>query len=309
MAHKRRDRAREAPAAAATPRAPRRGSVHVIAAVVIAAGVAAGGALLWRTLRPHPPNLLLVTIDTLRADHVGSYGAANAATPILDGLAQRGVRFESAHASVPLTGPSHATILTGLYPPVHGVRDNILFSLDSRHRTLASRLKSAGYRTAAFVGAYPVAATFGFRQGFDSWSENFKESPIPGSGAQRPANEVVDDALGWLARPGTGPFFAWLHFYDPHAPYDPPEPYRSGFAGRLYDGEIAFADAELGRVFAWLQTSGHESDTVVAVLSDHGESLGEHHEVTHAVLLYEATLHVPFLITGPGVPVGRAVEG
>ncbi len=289
------------PSAAARPLS-RRGIV--IVAVVVAVGVVAW----WAThRRPVGPNLLLVTIDTLRADHVGVYGAASARTPTLDAMAARGVRFVHAQSPVPLTGPSHATILTGLYPPVHGVRDNIVFPLDPRHLTLATRLRAAGYRTAAFVGAYPVAAAFGFRQGFDTFSENFKESPIPGAGAQRPANEVVDDALGWLARPGDGPFFLWVHLYDPHAPYDPPEPYRTEFAGRLYDGEIAFADAQLGRVFDWLRSSGHEEDTVVAVLADHGESLGEHGELTHAVLIYEATLHVPFLLAGPGVPRGVTV--
>src|SRR5262245_37556413 len=253
MAHKRRDRAREAPAAAATPRAPRRGSVHVIAAVVIAAGVAAGGALLWRTLRPHPPNLLLVTIDTLRADHVGSYGAANAATPILDGLAQRGVRFESAHAAVPLTGPAHATILTGLYPPVHGVRENVNFLLDPRKQTLASRLKAAGYETAAFIGAYPVVSGFGFGRGFDHFDEELHPNPGIGQGAERPGNEVADAAIAWLTRARKGPFFAWVHFYDPHTPYAPPPPYGERFAERPYDGEIAFADAQLGRVLASLR--------------------------------------------------------
>ena len=288
------------------PRAERGRRWAAIAAVLLAALAL---AVAWRARAgPRRPNLLLVTIDTLRADHVGAYGAREAHTPSLDALAARGVRFAHAETAVPITGPSHASILTGLYPPLHGVRDNIVFSLDPSHRTLATRLKAAGYRTAAFVGAYPVAAAFGFRQGFDSWSENFKESPVPGAGAQRPANEVVDDALGWLARPGEGPFFAWVHLYDPHAPYDPPEPYHTQFAGRLYDGEIAFADAQLGRVFEWLRTSGHEADTVVAVLSDHGESLGEHGEVTHAVLLYEATLHVPFVIAGPGLPSGRTVD-
>jgi len=270
--------------------------------------VAAGLGLWWGRRPPGVrPNLLLITIDTLRADHVGVYGAAGARTPVLDGLAARGVRFEHAQSPVPLTGPSHATILTGLYPPVHGVRDNIVFPLDARHPTLATRLKAQGYRTAAFVGAYPVAAAFGFRQGFDAFSENFKESPVPGAGAQRPANEVVDDALGWLSRPGSGPFFVWMHVYDPHAPYEPPEPYRTDFAGRPYDGEIAFTDAQLGRVFEWLRSSGHEQDTVVAVLADHGESLGEHGEATHAVLVYEATLRVPFLLAGPGVPPGVTV--
>jgi len=276
-------------------------------AVAAVAGLALGVWWWAAHRRPAGPNLLLVTIDTLRADHVGVYGAAGASTPTLDALAARGVRFEHAQSPVPLTGPSHATILTGLYPPAHGVRDNVVFMLDPSHRTLATRLKARGYRTAAFVAAYPVAAAFGFRQGFDEFSENFKESSAPGGGAQRPANEVVDDALGWLARPGDAPFFAWVHLYDPHAPYEPPEPYRSRFAGRAYDGEIAFADSQLGRLFEWLRASGRERDTVVAVLADHGESLGEHGELTHAVLIYEATLHVPFLLAGPGVPRGSTV--
>ena len=276
-------------------------------AVAAVAGLALGVWWWAAHRRPAGPNLLLVTIDTLRADHVGVYGAAGASTPTLDALAARGVRFEHAQSPVPLTGPSHATILTGLYPPAHGVRDNVVFALDPSHRTLATRLKARGYRTAAFVAAYPVAAAFGFRQGFDEFSENFKESSAPGGGAQRPANEVVDDALGWLARPGDAPFFAWVHLYDPHAPYEPPEPYRSRFAGRAYDGEIAFADSQLGRLFEWLRASGRERDTVVAVLADHGESLGEHGELTHAVLIYEATLHVPFLLAGPGVPRGSTV--
>jgi choline-sulfatase len=277
-----------------------------IAAVPIAALALAAGW--WAMHRSPRLNLLLVTIDTLRADHVGAYGDRAAKTPTLDSLAARGLRFEHAQSPVPMTGPSHATILTGLYPPVHGVRDNVVFSLDSRHRTLGTLLKAQGYRTAAFVGAYPVAAAFGFRQGFDTFSEDFKDSPIPGAGAQRPANEVVDATLGWLAASADAPFFLWMHLYDPHAPYDPPEPYRTAFASRPYDGEIAFADAQLGRLVDWLRSSGHEQDTVMAVLSDHGESLGEHREVTHAVLLYESTLHVPFLLAGPGVPSGVTVS-
>ncbi|HEV7501852.1 MAG TPA: sulfatase-like hydrolase/transferase, partial [Vicinamibacteria bacterium] len=283
---------------------------RVLAFVAIAALLAAAAAVGWRwhaSRGPRRPNLLLVTIDTLRADHVGVYGAPTARTPSLDGLATRGARFEQAQSPVPMTGPSHATILTGLYPPVHGVRDNVVFSLDPKHQALATLLKAQGYRTAAFVGAYPVASAFGFRQGFDTFSEDFKDSPIPGAGAQRPASDVVDATLGWLATPGDAPSFVWMHLYDPHAPYDPPEPYRTQFAGRPYDGEIAYTDAQLGRVFEWLRSSSHDQDTVVAVLSDHGESLGEHGEVTHAVLLYEATLHVPLLLAGPGVPAGVTV--
>jgi choline-sulfatase len=289
--------------------APRRLSLAApaIAAIATIAALAAFGWWRHQARSSRPPSLLLVTIDTLRADHVGVYGAAGARTPSLDALAARGVRFEHAQSPVPMTGPSHATILTGLYPPVHGVRDNVVFSLDARHQTLATILKGHGYRTAAFVGAYPVAAAFGFRQGFDTFSEDFKDSPIPGAGAQRPASDVVDATLAWLATPSDAPTFVWVHLYDPHAPYDPPEPYRTQFAGRPYDGEIAYTDAQLGRVFDWLRSSGREADTVVAVLSDHGESLGEHGEMTHAVLLYEATLHVPLLLAGPNVPAGLSV--
>jgi arylsulfatase A-like enzyme/Tfp pilus assembly protein PilF len=287
------------------PRPPQR-PWRWLVAVAVASVVTVAGLSRWKAQTARP-NLLLVTIDTLRADHVGVYGAKAAETPTLDGLAARGARFEHAQTPVPMTGPSHATILTGLYPPVHGVRDNVVFPLSEKHQTLATLLKARGYRTAAFVGAYPVAAAFGFRQSFDTFTENFKESPIQGGGAQRRANEVVDDALGWLSRGGSGPFFVWAHLYDPHAPYDPPEPYRSRFASRLYDGEIAFTDAQLGRLFDWLRTSSHEAETVVAVVSDHGESLGEHREVTHAVLLYEATLHVPLLLAGPGIPRGTVV--
>ena len=274
-----------------------------VAAAAVAALLLAGvGVGLWRGSGRARPNLLLITLDTLRADHVGAYGAAQARTPRLDGLAARGARFEHAQTAIPLTGPSHATILTGQYPPVHGVRDNVVFALGDQHRTLAEMLREKGYRTGAFVGAYTVAGAFGFRQGFDVFQENFKEGS--GAGAQRRANEVADDAIAWLDAPASGPFFAWLHFYDPHAPYDPPEPYKSAFAGRDYDGEIAFTDEQVGRVLDALEAAGHEADTVVAVLADHGESLGEHGELTHGVLIYESALRIPFLLAGPGVPAG-----
>lgn len=275
---------------------------------LLALGVAALaglGYLVWP--RSAKPNLLFITLDTLRADRIGSYGYANASTPTLDALAARGVRFANAQAAVPLTGPSHATIFTGTYPPVHGVRDNVAFTLAARHETLAERLKRRGYRTAAFVAAYPVAQAFGLGQGFDEFHENFHEVPIPGQGAERPANEVADEVIAWLAKPATGPFFAWVHFYDPHAPYTPPQPYRERFQERLYDGEIAFADAQLGRILDALKAAGRDQDTLVVAMADHGESLGEHGEQTHAMLIYEAALHVPMILAGPGVPVGRVV--
>jgi arylsulfatase A-like enzyme/Tfp pilus assembly protein PilF len=266
---------------------------------------------MWRLLgssAPPRPNLLLVTIDTLRADHVGAYGAADSGvTPAIDALAARGVRFDQAQTAVPLTGPSHATILTGLYPPSHGVRGNVVFTLTENHPTLATRLKRSGYRTAAFVGAYPVAAAFGFAQGFDTFDEEFHESGPLDQGAERRANEVADAALKWFGENVGRPFFVWLHFYDPHAPYDPPPPYRQRYANP-YDGEIAFTDAQIGRVLDGLRGAGRDRDTVVMVLADHGEGLGEHHELTHAVLTYQSTMRVPFVIAGPAVPPGRVVS-
>lgn len=283
------------------------GQVFVVALVALAVGYAA-----WMRLRARRPNVLLVTVDTLRADHLGCYGRSEASTPALDALARRGVRFENAHAAVPITGPSHATILTGLYPPVHGVRDNVNFVLDSRHRTLASRLKKEGYRTAAFVAAYPLAAAFGFAQGFDHFSEGLHENPVLGQGAERPGNEVADAVLTWLAEPKAAshpaPFFAWMHLYDPHAPYAPPKDYAERFPLRSYDGEVAFADAQIGRVLDALTASGRDRDTVVVVVADHGEGLGEHDEATHAMLVYESTLHVPLLMAGPGIPEGQVVK-
>jgi len=283
--------------------------VSVAAAAVLAAG------WWWGVARPRHPNLLLITIDTLRADHVGAYGAKNGATPSLDALAARGVRFEQAQTAVPLTGPSHATILTGQNPPAHGVRGNVVFTLGSKYPTLATQLKREGYLTGAFVGAYPVAAAFGFSQGFDVFNEDFHETSPGEPGAERRANEVADAALRWLesssTKPGplspARPFFAWLHFYDPHAPYAPPAPYRDRFPGHPYDGEIAFTDAQVGRVLDWLHASGHDQDTVVLLLADHGEGLGDHREQMHAVLVYQSTMRIPMIASGPGLPSGMVV--
>ena len=291
------------------PPAPARPRLKRAALLALAAAGVGGLALLAvRGLRPHRLNLLVVTIDTLRADHVGAYGYAGAETPVMDGLGRRGARFENVLSAVPITGPAHATLFTGQYPPAHGVRENVAFTLGARHPTLATILQGHGYRTAAFVGAFPVAATYGFGRGFDHYNEDFHPAPAGSQGAERPGNEVADRAIEWLASLGSGPFFAWVHFYDPHHPYTPPPPYRARFEGHLYDGEVAFADAQLGRVLEALQATGRDKDTVVAVLADHGESLGEHGEMTHAILIYESTLRIPFFLAGPGIPVGVAIS-
>jgi arylsulfatase A-like enzyme/Tfp pilus assembly protein PilF len=273
-----------------------------LAMLAVALALAAG---LGR--RPAPTSLLLVTIDTLRADRVGAYGYAEPTTPVLDALAARGVRFEQAQSAAPLTGPSHATILTGHYPPVHGVRDNARFALSERTRTLAELLRDRGYETAAFVAAYPLAGAFGFARGFASFDEGLHASASAGGVAQRSGDEVADAAGAWLRARTGRPFFAWMHLFDPHEPYQPPSPFRERFASG-YDGEVAFADAQLGRVLDALRDSGRLERTLVAVLSDHGEGLGEHGETTHGLLLYESTLRVPLVLAGPGVPGGRVVR-
>ena len=301
----RRKRRKQEAGAARAVSPMRRGPLRTVAAALTLVLLGALAFVAW----PRAPrlNVLFVTIDTLRADRIGAYGYARAQTPVLDDLARRGVRFVAAQASVPLTGPSHSTIFTGLYPPAHGVRDNVVFNLGARHPTLATLLRKRGYRTAAFVAAYPVASSFGLGQGFDEFHENFHEMPVPGQGAERPGNEVAEEVIAWLATPSQAPFFVWVHLYDPHAPYTPPEPYRKAFEDRLYDGEIAFADAQVGRILEGLKAAGRDRDTLVVAMADHGESLGDHDEVTHAILIYESTLHIPLILAGPGVPAGRVV--
>ncbi|MEW5976845.1 MAG: sulfatase-like hydrolase/transferase [Acidobacteriota bacterium] len=260
----------------------------------------------WR-----PLNVVLVTIDTLRADRVGCYGYSAAETPNLDQLAKRGVVFENAIAQVPLTPPSHASMFTGVYPPVHQVRDVGGFSLGSSHPTLAKVLAEKGWTTAAFVGSAVLKRGFGLHQGFQTYDDRIPEPDVdsPARGhADRPATEVVDLAIQWLVRQdGRKPVFLWVHLYDPHAPYQPPSPFKERFGRRAYDGEIAYADSELGKLMAACEKRGLLQDGVFAVLSDHGESLGEHGEFSHGVFLYDATLRIPWIIAGTGIPAGKRI--
>jgi arylsulfatase A-like enzyme/cytochrome c-type biogenesis protein CcmH/NrfG len=250
------------------------------------------------------PNVLLVTIDTLRADRLGCYGRAEASTPTLDALAARGARFPTAVAHVPLTGPSHASLLTGRNPPGHGVRDNGGYVLPAQVKTAAEEFKAAGFRTAAFVSGFPLDRRFGFARGFDVYDDHLPK----GSDTRRApylerfADATTDAALRHLAAtPGSEPFFLWLHYYDPHAPYEPPGELAQRFHGEAaYDGEIAFVDQQLARLFAALRLER----TVVLVTADHGESLGEHGEGTHGLFVYDATLRVPWIMAGPGIAPG-----
>jgi len=249
---------------------------------------------------PSRPNVLLITIDTFRADRLGT-GVA----PAIDRLAASGITFTAARAAVPLTLPSHVTIHTGLLPPAHGVRENGIDALATTHQTIASRLKGAGYDTAAFVGAFVLDHRFGLAQGFDTYDDQIPRDPNATDRleAERPASVVVDHALAWLDQgPRTnaqGPFFLWIHLYDPHAPYTPPPEFLAR-SRSPYDGEIAYADSQIARVLDALRNRGLIDQTIVALAGDHGEGLGDHGERTHGMLVYDSTLRVPLVIAAPG---------
>lgn len=260
--------------------------------------------------RLRPINLVLVTIDTLRADRLGCYGYSKTETPNLDALAAQGVLFENAVTQTPLTPPSHASMFTGQYPHVHGVRNTGGFVLQSSSTTLAEILEQNGWDTAAFIGASVLKRLFGFHQGFAVYDD---QMPKPAAHQlareypERPAGEVVNRAVAWLERQSGKPFFLWVHVFDPHLPYEPPGEFRQKYRDRPYDGEVAYADHELGRLFEAVRKKAPADQTLIAVLSDHGESLGEHGEYTHGVFLYEETLRIAFLLAGPGVPPGVRV--
>jgi choline-sulfatase len=266
-----------------------------------------------------PRNLVLITLDTVRADHLGCYGDVAAETPALDRLAREGVRFAQASSAVPLTLPSHSSILSGLVPPHHGLRNNGAGVFPEGTATLATVLQAQGWRTGAFVGAFVLDHRFGLARGFDVYDDDIERDPSVGESleAERPGSVVMDRALAWLngahetggeTKGPARPFFLWVHLYDAHAPYTPPSPWRERHPGRPYDGEIAAVDAQVGRLMAELERRGLAAGTVVAVAADHGEGLGEHGELTHGLLLYEPTLRVPLLVRAPGVAAGQVVE-
>jgi choline-sulfatase len=256
-----------------------------------------------------PPNLLLVTIDTLRADRLHAYGYTAIETPATDRLARAGVLVQDATVQAPQTRPSHASILTGRWPFEHGIRDNFSPPLDPRHPTLATALRARGYATGAFIGSV-VLAQAGLDRGFQTYDAPFAGAQRAARDEERPAAAVVGAALAWLKPHAQGAFFAWVHLYDPHYPYEPPEPFAHRYAAHPYDGEVAYADAQLGRLLDFLDASGLASRTLVVVTSDHGEGLGEHGEDEHMLFVYDSTLHVPLLLFWPGVlPAGAKLPG
>jgi arylsulfatase A-like enzyme/Flp pilus assembly protein TadD len=281
--------------------------------LVVAALFAIGGLAAFLLLRPRTPdfgrlrggrdyNVILITVDTLRADKVGCYGNASVATPTMDAFAARGIRYERCISQTPLTLPSHTTIMTGTLPIFHGIRDNGGFVVPSELVTIAETFKAKGYDTAAFVAAYVLDSKWGLDQGFDTYFDKFDLSryeKISLGEVQRPANEVIDEAIGWIDKKKDGKFFAWIHLYDPHTPYAPPEPFRSEYSHSPYLGEIAYTDTQLARLWNYLGSNGLRDNLFLVFASDHGESLGEHDETTHGFFVYQAALHVPLIIVTP----------
>ena len=253
-----------------------------------------------------PANVLIVTLDTTRADRLSAYGFQSASMPAIDRLAREGILFQRATTVAPLTLPAHCSLLTGLYPRHHGVRDNADPPLEPAHRTLAEMLHGRGFRTAAFVAASVLAADRGLSRGFDVYRDTTTNSDAGAPArVRRPGNEVVDEALTWLDGHEDSPFFVWVHLYDAHAPYRTPEPYRTQYAADPYEGSLAFVDSQVDRVIRWLESHHQLSRTLVIVAGDHGESLGDHGELEHGILLYESVLHVPLVMRVPGVAARR----
>ncbi len=291
-------------------------------AVIVAAAALAAAAWLWdrdptqraklgellESGQAAGFNVLLVVLDTTRVDRLGCYGYERAQTPAIDGLVMRGVRFDDAVTSVPITLPSHATMFTGLHPPRHGVRDNGTHQLASEQVTLAETLKARGYDTAAFIGAFVLDRRYGLDQGFDVYdfepSEAWDASE-PAETSERPASAVTQATIRWLrSRQQSGasaPFFAWVHYFDPHLPYKSPLQDWPEFAGRPYEAEIAFVDMHLERLLAELDKHNLRDRTLIVLVSDHGEGLGEHGEPTHGWLLYGATMRVAFILSCPAL--------
>jgi choline-sulfatase len=258
-----------------------------------------------------PLNVVVVTIDTLRPDHLHCYGYQKIETPVLDQLAQRGVLFENAVAQAPLTPPSHASMFTGQYPTAHHVRNTGGFVLPSSARPLARILQEQGWDTAAFISSAVLKKAIGFNNGFavydDQMPRQGKKEEF-GEDAERRGGDTVDRAVRWLNTQSGKPYFLWVHLYDPHMPYTPPSPFKEKYKDKPYDGEIAYTDQQLGRLLDAVGKKAPRDKTVIAVLSDHGESLSEHGEFSHGVFLYDATLHIAFIMAGPQIPAGLRIK-
>ncbi len=265
----------------------------------LAFGPTVRGAWIKRRLRGL--NVLLITLDTTRADHLSCYSRQNLETPNLDGIAAEGTLFAQCVAQTPLTLPSHTTILSGTYPTFHRVRDNDRYRVPASLPLISEVFRSRGFATSAFIGAYVLHSDFGLNRGFDTFADRFESryKGISSDDIRKPADAVLGEARPWFEQNRGRRFFSWIHLYDPHAPCEPPSPFREQYADHPYRGAVAFVDSELGKFFAFLREIGVWSHTLVVIVGDHGEGLGDHGEESHGYFLYEAGLHVPFLVRAP----------
>ena len=268
----------------------------------------------WRgEIAPNDLNVVLITIDTLRTDRVSSYGSNLVDTPNIDSFASDGVLFSNAASTVPFTLPAHSSILTGLYPPGHGVRENVGYTLDDSIPTLAEVLSEGGWSTAGFVSAFVLDRRWGIGRGFDHYFDDFDLAEFDTanlSSVQRSGDVTISEAVRWIdGRPQDAPFFLWLHLYDPHDPYTPPEPFKSQYPGRPYDGEVAYTDSLIGEFRQALEERGLLASSLVILTADHGEGLGDHGEASHGFFVYDTTIHVSLIVRPPtAAEVGRVVD-
>jgi arylsulfatase A-like enzyme/Flp pilus assembly protein TadD len=255
-----------------------------------------------------PINVVLITLDTVRADHLHCYGDEKIKTPNIDALAARGVLFEKAVAQTPLTQPSHASMFTGENPNVHHVRDTGGFALQPSSVTMATILRRHGWDTAGFISGSVLTRMFGFNQGFTTYDDTMLHSGGRNPVSTRPANVTADHAIRWLKQQSGKPYFLWVHFYDAHFPYDPPAQFRKEFLRDPYDAEIAFEDQQVGRLLSAVKQKSSAGNTLIVLLSDHGEGLGDHGEYDHGVFLYDSTIRIAWIMAGPGVPAGLRIQ-
>jgi arylsulfatase A-like enzyme/Tfp pilus assembly protein PilF len=281
-------------------------TINIRAAAVIAAIsiFLPAGAFASSDTRPAPgANVLLITVDTLRFDRVGVNSSKYVKTPNIDALAGRSLIFSNAYAQSTLTRPSHTNIMTGTTPLYHGVSDNPGFRLESRYPTLAESFKSAHYRTGAFIGAFILDSQFGLDRGFDVYDDLHGQSAM----VERSAEKVIRSALNWISGQREK-WFCWIHLFDPHDPYTPPEPYKTLYASDPYSGEVAYVDAQLGVLFDELRKSGSLDKTVIVLTSDHGEALGDKGEERHGFFAYDSVIHVPLIVYYPGAEPKKVLE-
>lgn len=289
-------------------KSPRTLSAHLVNLLIITA-VLWSGAFTWSAqVEEKPLNVLLISIDTIRPDRLSCYSSDFVRTPHIDSLASRGFVFDRAFAHNPTTLPSHANILLGTTPLYHGVHDNARFKVAGEFVTLAEYLKEKGFATGAFIGAFPLDSRFGLAQGFDVYDQSYPSgSPTDFTAPERRAEEVIEAAVDWIGEQNS-PWFAFIHLWDPHTPYSPPEPFLSRYKDDLYSGEAAYVDSQLGELFGFLDRKKLLPNTIIVLTGDHGESLGEHGELTHNYFAYNSTIWVPLIISAPGFEKGRVAE-